>query len=271
MRLLCWNVQWCRGLDGEVNPARIAAYAQGAGADLACFQEVASNFPDLPGSRGEDQPVALWKALPQFEPVAGWGVDVPSRTGMRMRFGNLILSRLPVQRVLRHSLPWPPAADVPSMPRVAVEAVVQAPFGPLRVITTHLEYYSASHRAAQVRRLQQVLAEGTFERKLAEEPGPFRSYPGSRSAILCGDFNLRPDDPLHAELLAGGLVDAWQALRAGEPHPPTFHLHDRKEGVAPYCCDFVFVTPDLAPRLRAIRVDADNRASDHQPVMVDFL
>ena len=42
---------------------------------------------------------------------------------------------------MRHQLPWPAAPDVQSMPRAAVEVVVQAPFGPLRVTTTHLEYY----------------------------------------------------------------------------------------------------------------------------------
>jgi endonuclease/exonuclease/phosphatase family metal-dependent hydrolase len=39
---------------------------------------------------------------------------------------------------------------------------------------------------------------------------------------------------------------------------------------APYCCDFVFVTRDLAPRIRSVRVDAHTRASDHQPVIVEF-
>ena len=43
-----------------------------------------------------------------------------------------------------------------------------------------------------------------------------------------------------------------------------------KEGVAPYFCDFVFVTPDLVPRLRSMRIDADNRASDHQPIIVEL-
>jgi endonuclease/exonuclease/phosphatase family metal-dependent hydrolase len=270
MRLLCWNVQWCRGLDGEVDPARIAAYARAARADVACFQEIASNFPDLPGSRGEDQPVALWKDLPEYEPVAGWSVDVPSRTGNRMRLGNLILSRLPVQRVLRHSLPWPASAEARSMPRSALEATVQTAFGPLRIVTTHLENNSAAHRAAQVARLKEILEQGSAPRKAVEEPGPFRSYPSGASAIVCGDFNMPPDDPLHAELLAGGLVDAWQALHPGEPHPPTFRLHESSPGTAPRCCDFVFVTADLAPRLRSIRIDAQSRASDHQPVSVEL-
>ena len=156
------------------------------------------------------------------------------------------------------------------MPRVAVEAVVQAPFGPLRVITTHLEYYSAEHRAAQVARLEAVLREAVAPRQEVREPGPFRSQAAPESSILCGDFNLPPDDPLHWEITRMGFVDAWQALHRGTPHPPTFRLHERREDQSPYCCDYVFVTPDLAPRLQSIRIDADNRASDHQPVIVEL-
>ena len=271
MRLLTWNVQWCRGVDGKVDPERIAAEARRiAEPDVACFQEIASSFSDLAGSKGEDQPVVLWRALPQYEPVVGWAVDVPGPKDTRKRFGNMILSRLPVARVLRHSLPWPAAPDVPSMPRVAVEAIVQAPFGPVRVITTHLEYYSREHRAAQIARLAQVRLEAQAERKRVDEPGTYYSLPGPSSVILCGDFNLRPDDPLHRAILDIGFVDAWQALHPGEPHAHTFKLYEREEGESPYCCDFVFVTPDLAPRLASIRVDSENQASDHQPVIVEF-
>ena len=279
MRLLCWNIQWCRGLDGIVDPARIAAEARRVDADLICLQEVACNFPDLAGSRGEDQPHVLMHALPEYEGCLVSGVDLPApagekgatageksaTAGRRSRFGNLILSRFKVGRVLRHSLPWP-AADVPTMPRAAVEAVVEAPFGPVRIITTHLEYYSGEHRAAQVERLREVLSEGSEQGKT---DGPFRAMPSSRSAILCGDFNLPPHDPLHARMTKS-FVDAWQALHPGAPHPHTFRVHERDEGESPYCCDYVFVTEDLVPRLLSIRIDAQNRASDHQPVIVDF-
>jgi endonuclease/exonuclease/phosphatase family metal-dependent hydrolase len=272
MRIVSWNVQWCRGVDGKVDPARIAAELRRiADPDVACLQEIASGFDGLPGSRGEDQPEALARELPQWEPVAGWAVDVPGAGRARKRFGNMILSRLPVGRVLRHSLPWPASADVPSMPRIAVEATVMAQFGPVRVVSTHLEYYSAEHRAAQIARLAQLRLEWQGERKLVEEEGPFRSLPGSASAIVCGDFNLPAEDPLHAEIVALGFVDAWEALNPGVAHPPTFRVHDRQKGESPYCCDFVFVTPDLAPRLKSIGIDADNQASDHQPVIVELL
>jgi len=262
MRLVCWNVQWCRGLDGTVDPARIAAELRRFDPDVICLQEVAANFPDLPGSSGEDQPHTLMHALPEYEGCLVSGVDLPAKNGRRSRFGNVILSRLKVGRVLRHSLPWPPR-EGPSMPRTAVEAVIDAPFGPVRIITTHLEYYSRTHRAAQVERLRQICDEGSGGGK---EDGAFRATPWPRSVIACGDFNMPPEDPL----LGGFLVDAWQSLHPGKPHPHTFRVHERAEGESPYCCDYVFVTRDLAPRLRSIRVDTENRASDHQPVIVEL-
>ena len=156
------------------------------------------------------------------------------------------------------------------MPRVAVEAIVDAPIGMLRIVSTHLEYYSAEHRAAQIARLAALQVEWLAERKPVDEKGPFRSQPSPAGTIVCGDFNLPPDDPLHRQILDAGFVDAWEALHPAAPHPPTFRLHERDEGESPYCCDYVFVTPDLVPRLRSIRIDAANRASDHQPVTVEL-
>jgi endonuclease/exonuclease/phosphatase family metal-dependent hydrolase len=276
MVLLSWNVQWCRGLDGAVSPARIAAEARRlADPDVACLQEIAAGFAELPGSRGEDQPQELARGFAAHSSAYGWGVDLPAESG-RKRFGNLLLSRLPMGRVLRHCLPWPAAADTPSMPRVALEALVEAPFGTLRVITTHLEYYSSTHRAAQVERLRELHVEACSEKLPVTEPGPFQNPGRPASAVLCGDFNLPPDDPLHGRMVEPFLqripsfVDAWQALHPGKPHPHTFRVHEREAGESPYCCDFVFVTEDLVPRLRSIRVERATRASDHQPVILEL-
>jgi endonuclease/exonuclease/phosphatase family metal-dependent hydrolase len=255
MRLLTWNVQWCRGIDGVVDPGRIASEVRRlADPDVACFQEVTS---------GE-----LAAHFPEYQAFYVAGVDVAAEGGGRSRFGNLLLSRLPVGRVRRHSLPWPPSPEAPSMPRVALEAVIEAPFGALRVTTTHLEYYSAEHRAAQIGRLRALHAEACSERRTLDEPGPFRSAPLPQSAIVCGDFNLPPEDPLHERLLQFGFADAWQAVNPGAPHPPTFRLHERAAGESPFCCDYVFVTADLVPRLRAVAVDRETQASDHQPLIV---
>ena len=276
MRLITWNVQWCRGIDGVVDPARIAHEARRiADPDVLCLQEINVGFADLPGSQGEDQLDALRREFPGYSVFFASAVDVPGNEGARKRFGNLIASRFPVGRVMRHALPWP-RTNAPSMPRAALEAIIQAPFGPLRVITTHLEYFSSGHRAAQIERLRELHCETNRETTAEESEGPFAPLPHPDSAVLCGDFNMPPDDPLRAQFLEAfldrtpKLVDAWQALHPAEPHPHTFRVHERKEDQSPYCCDFVFVTEDLAARLRSIAVDADNRASDHQPVIVEL-
>ena len=274
MRLLQWNIQWCRGTDGVVDPARIARVARElCDPDVCCFQEVAVNFPALAGSAGEDQVALLGAAFPGFSAHFAWAVDVPDGRSGRRRFGNLILSRLPVRRVLRHSLPWPAHDDVPSMPRVALEAVVEAPWGALRVTTTHLEYYSAPQRAAQVARLCEIEAEARAHAAARPaqryDSGPFHPFERPAASILCGDFNMRPDDPLVAQLQQSWR-DAWRVARPGVAQSPTFGVFDAQFASEPYCCDFLFVSEDLAPRLAAVRVDSDCRASDHQPVIAEF-
>jgi endonuclease/exonuclease/phosphatase family metal-dependent hydrolase len=143
MKLITWNVQWCRGVDTIVDPARIVAEARRlADFDVLCLQEIADNYPDprLAGSDGEDQFARLHALLPGFTAVPAVAVDQPGDDGRRRRFGNMILSRLPVRQVYRHPLPYPCEPGVPGMPRVAVEAVVGTATGDVRVITTHLEY-----------------------------------------------------------------------------------------------------------------------------------
>ena len=267
MVLLSWNVQWCRGIDGRVDPQRIAAEAKRlADPDVLCLQEIAVDFPEMEGSSGENQVEELKKHLPGYQAFFAPAVDLPGRHGRR-QFGNLVLSRLPAGRVMRHLLPWPAAPDVQSMPRAVVEVVVEAPFGPLRVMTTHLEYYSTEHRAAQIARLRELHQEACSDKKAVKEPGSYESFMRASSALICGDFNLKPEDPHHRRMLDSGFVDAWQALNPGKPRQATFHLHD---GQPPYCCDYMFLTPDLVPRLRSIRIDTATQASDHQPVIVEL-
>ena len=217
MQLLQWNIQWCRGIDGRVDPARIARVAKElCDPDVCCFQEVADNYDSLAGSSGEDQPSLLQKLFPGYSAHFAWAVDVPDGKGGRRRFGNLILSRLPVRRVFRHSLPWPPENGVPNMPRVAIEAVIQAPWGLVGVITTHLEYYSSKQRAAQVGRLCDLQAEGNLHSKSkpAEtyKAGPFEPFPRPASSILAGDFVvLGPGPAREGDVVA--IVDPLDSSR----------------------------------------------------------
>ena len=282
MKLVTWNIQWCRGCDGRVDPRRIVDHARAfADFDILCLQEVAANFPTLKGSEGEDQFALLAALLPGFTPVVATPVDVAAPDGSRRTFGNMILSRLPVAQVLRVQLPWPADPAVRSMPRMLLEGVVLTSFGPLRVMTTHLEYYSQTQRALQIEALRAHHAEACGhaldDRARSDSGDPFQAQPHTLSAILTGDFNLRPEDPLHARMTAPSadarapaFVDAWQFLQPGQGQPATLGVHDRDQWPDPFACDFIFATADLLPRLRAVAVDATTAASDHQPVLVEL-
>ena len=144
MQLITWNVQWCRGIDLAVDAARNVAEAKRlADFDVLCLQEIADNYPDprLGGNDTSDQFARLAALLPDYTAIPGVAVDQPGDDGRRRRFGNMILSRLPVVQVYRYLLPYRFDAGVPGMPRIAVEAIIRTPSGDVRVITTHLEYY----------------------------------------------------------------------------------------------------------------------------------
>ena len=283
MNFLTWNIQWGCGLDGRVDLERIVRTARTmADFDLLCVQEVADNFPGLEGNDERDQFAELGRLLAGYTRIQGYGVDVLGEGGRRRRFGNAIFSRYPVLSARRHAMPWPSDPAKRTMPRVAVEATVSAPMGPVRVTTTHLEYYSEEQRRAQVRRLrnlhdeacQRAMAAPRYENN--ESNVTFDPTPQTTAAILCGDFNFPPENTARQEvqspLARGGPAyrDAWEHLNPGVAHPPTFCVHDHSFSKKPYCCDFVFVSQDLSPKLRKVSVNTATQDSDHQPVLVEL-
>ncbi|MGE5640883.1 MAG: endonuclease/exonuclease/phosphatase family protein, partial [Clostridia bacterium] len=135
--IVTWNIQNGKGCDGRFDLARIARVAKAMGeADVYCFQEIARHDPLF--DSGKDQVQELGALFSGFSCIFG-----PALTRGERQYGNLILSRLPVLQSFVHLLPHPAEGGIKHMQRVAIEAVVQAKNGPLRVVTTHLEYYSA--------------------------------------------------------------------------------------------------------------------------------
>ena len=278
MHLITWNIQWGRGCDGRVDLGRIVNHARAlADFDVLCLQEVADNFPSLKGNDDDNQFAALAALLPGYTAIEGIAIDLPGGQ-RRRRFGNMVLSRLPVRQVYRHLLPSPPDPSVKNMRRMLLEVVIEAPFGLVRVMTTHLEYYSAVQRAAQAEALRALHAEACADARayveLDSSEGTFRSMPRPASAVITGDFNFKPDDPLHALLQQpygdGSLPlrDAWTTRWPGIAHPPTLGVYDRKQWPEPYASDYIYVSADLLPRIADVRVDGQTQASDHQPVLL---
>ena len=279
MKLVTFNTQWCRGLDGAVDPRRIVEAARAlADFDALCLQEVAHNYPGLPGDAGHDQPALLEALLPGFRLFFGAAVHEFTKDG-ESRFGNCVATRLPVRQVQHHPLPYPADAGVPSMPRMCTVVTVDAPgLGLVRIMATHLEFYSKVQRMAQARALRelhlQYSAQAAEPPQASDDGSPFRTKAHTAQAVLCGDFNLEPHEPEHRAITepAGActLHDAWEVLHGDTPRPPTFCVFDRTYGPEPIACDFVFVTGTLAPRVRRFAVDGETRVSDHQPVCVEF-
>ena len=282
MILITWNIQWCLGVDGIVDPQRIVEHARAMGDfDVLCVQEVARNYPGLAGSSGEDQFRLLAELMPGFTAIEGVAVDEHYAEGGRREFGNMILSRYPVIQVLRHLLPWPADPEVPTMPRIAIEAVLKTPSGPLRVTTTHLEYHSALQRDAQVERIRQIQIEATQHAADIwhedKRGGPFETKARGPSGILTGDFNYEVGEAIHTRLqapLTSGApryVDAWPIANPGRAHAPTAGVFDKVQWKnREFCCDFICVTEDLVPRIRRVAVDLQTAASDHQPVLLEL-
>ena len=178
MKLITWNVQWFCGLDDVVSVQRIVDEACAmADFDVLCLQEVAVDYPQLTGDAGFDQVARLQQLLPGFEVCFGAAVDELGREGRRQRFGNLLATRLPLAQLQHYPLPYPDDAGVRSMPRMCTVATVLAPWGPLRVMTTHLEFYSERQRMAQAQALLDIHAQACRQaahESLPQCPNPAR-------------------------------------------------------------------------------------------------
>lgn len=284
MKIITWNVQWFCGLDGIVDIARVVNVARDmADFDVICMQEVAVNYPRLDGDASHDQAAILKALLPGFDVFFGAAVDELAPDGQsRQRFGNLVASRLPVAQVQHYALPYPAdAADVGvrSMPRSCTSATVMTEFGAVRVMTTHLEFYSPAMRMAQAQELLRLHAQGCALAKfppMQDDTGSaFQSKPHTSHCILTGDFNFEPTANEYALLQstqtpASRLLDAWQIANPEQAHEPTFRLHDRRYGPEPICCDFVFVSDTLAANVKRVEVNSTTTVSDHQPVLLEL-
>lgn len=280
MRILSWNIQWGRGADGRADLHRTIERIRACGAlDAICLQEVARNWPGLKGqARPIDGPAALAAAFPRHTMLWAPGLERGDGAGGSWGFGNLMLLAGPVGQIWRRLLPAPPDPAERSMQRVCLEAVLERPGAELRLMTTHLEYYSTLQRRAQVAALRswqvEVIAEGAQAR--SPRADSLFGAPGRpTAAVLCGDLNFAPEAPEMAMLTAADddpapWSDAWRVVHGNAAHDPTVGLHGAEWPDHRYCCDYFFVTPELESRLRGIEVLSDTPASDHQPVLLDL-
>ncbi len=222
--LATYNLHRCVGRDRRFDPQRTLAVLRELDADAIALQELQWN-PD-------DARHLLEEFARELGCVALAGQTLVQPQG---RYGNAILSRIPVRESERIGLGVPGRE-----PRGAIDAVLDSHAGPLRLIATHLGLAPAERRE-QTRRLLARLD------TLADCP-----------TVLLGDLN---------EWFPWGRPHRWLTRRFGHaPAPPSF---PSRRPV--FALDRILVRP--SGMLRDVRVHASERAriaSDHLPVRAEI-
>jgi endonuclease/exonuclease/phosphatase family metal-dependent hydrolase len=223
LRVATWNIdRGRREPTGEVDLTAVLAGVRSLDADLLALQEVdqADQAPMIAEALGLGPDQFLW-----YAPALAGDDSAPA-------YGNLLLSRLPLEKV--QDMPFPADGDDQ---RSALIATVQVGSRPLTVANTHL----SSTEEDNVRQLREL------QRRMAALPAPH---------LLLGDLNL-PSAALVEALRRG-----WKKIGDG----PTFPNHQPTEQL-----DHVLYNDPggvLRPR-GAARVVA-TPVSDHRALVVDL-
>jgi endonuclease/exonuclease/phosphatase family metal-dependent hydrolase len=228
LRVLTYNIHHGRGLDNQVSLPRIAAVINSVHPDLVALQEVDSGTER---TNRVDQPHELAR-LTGLQAV--FGDNIPYQGG---RYGNAVLSRLPILRHENHRLP----SHYPKEQRGVLEVEVELPGGqPLLFFVTHFDY----RRLYDRERLDSV---HTVNDLIVTRP--------HRLALLAGDLNARANSTVLTEL-----GKSWR--RTNHPVLPTYPASFPIRQI-----DYVLVRPACRWRVREVMVLAEATASDHRALL----
>ncbi|WP_374442405.1 endonuclease/exonuclease/phosphatase family protein [Stella sp.] len=237
-RILTYNVHRCRGGDGRLSPARVAAVIAEHAPDIVALQEV-----DVGRRRsgGVDQAGEIAREL---------GMQIhfhPAYHVLEERYGDAILTGHPSRIVRAANLPG--LQHYPGLePRGALWAEIDLGAHRLQVVNAHIG----------------LLA---YERKLQVQAllGPeWTGHPACTDpTILLGDFNAVPRSRAYRRM-AERFRDAQRAT--GSVPRPTFPAR-----LPVIRIDHVFVSPSVRVlRTEVVRGALARVASDHLPLLVEF-
>lgn len=283
MKLVTYNTQYGVGRDGRFDLDRIAREVEGA--DVIALQEVTRNFAR---NGGVDMIDGLAALLPGYFTAFGPAMDLDFGAtdgagrplNKRFQFGNMVLSRFPIIASRNLLLPRTLRFSRGNLQRSALEALIIAPSGPIRIYSVHLDHISATERALQIAHLKERAfaypAEGGAISGAAEYGFP--EPPRPEAFVLMGDFNMDRFSPEYT-LMVGEQDDAAQAsgtdpvdvysLGDGLPDGAVSWVDDTKPETN-RLIDFAFVERNLAGRVGKIRIDRDAEGSDHLPVWFEL-
>lgn len=238
LRVLVYNIHAGKDAAGVDNLERVAALVREVDADVVLLQEVDRGTTR---SGGVDQPAQLARMGGRH---AAFGRTLDYQGG---EYGIAVLSRWPVagQAVTPLKVEPPQARSGGSYePRGALRVDVTAPWGPLRVVNTHLDASREDRWRAQEVRGVLAVADSMKAR--------------GGLLLIGGDFNSEPASAVQAELRRGGLRDAWAECGRGDSL--TYPADRPVKRI-----DYLYLTGTA--RCVEARV-LDSQASDHRALLV---
>lgn len=282
MKLVTLNIQYSFGRDGVSDLTRQADLV--ADADIIAFQEVERHWAR---TGDQDQAALLAGQLDDRYHAYGPGLDVDAsqRAGSRVinrrrQFGVMTLSRWPILSARNFPLPKIDDGITMNTATSALETVIAAPGGPIRLINLHLSHVSPRERLLQLEALKTVLDRAGAEGGVwsGSDPEDVSWHNGESpppmplDCIVMGDFNAEPgsDEWRFATSPNGlGLIDSHMA--APQKSGNTTFFRDPAQGAeTDMRIDFIMISPPHLARLRSSHIDEATRYSDHQPVWIDL-
>ena len=225
LRLITYNIHQCIGRDGNEDFSRVAAVLREINGDIVALQEVTSH-----DDKSADM-LAYLATATGMQPVAGFTLQQAGG-----RYGNALLSRLPLIAVKRFDISIPKRE-----PRGVIEALFQAENQQLMVWATHLGL-GMRERHRQVDRLLQIVdAAGADLGVLLGDLNEWLIWSRCLQAI-CRHFPLT--------LSPATFPASWPVLKL----------------------DRIWVNKaEISMTLRAHKTATSQAASDHLPLVADLL
>ena len=281
LSIVSYNTQYCTGLDGKTSVDRIAGEVRHC--DIIGLQEI-----DRLWKRTEmqDQVKRLSELFEDRYIFFGPAIDVDASIRLkddkienrRRQFGNMVISRWPIEQARVHLLPKQNLKNRFSLQRSAIDAVIDTPEKRIRLLCTHLGHASDKERLEQIRSLKNIIQTGRAQGSTITGPqddlwelGEFlQEIP--KDTLLLGDFNMTPDSDEYQVLIGtensdestiDGLSDLWKMHHGGEGGLTMFDKNPRR-------LDYIFASNGFAEALQEIRVIEEAAGSDHKPVMAVF-
>ena len=239
LRVMTYNIHSCIGMDGKLSPERIA-------------RVIAYHKPDVVALQELDVGQARTGSVDQVRRIAT-SLEMhfhfhPARYVGEERFGNAVLSHLPMRLIKSGSLPS--LASRPELEsRGALWVAVDFNGVKIQIINTHLGLLPRE-RHVQV---QALLGEDWLEHPDCRPP-----------VVLCGDFNARPSSAICRDLRQR-LHDAQLELSQHRPRSTFFGRFPTAR------IDHIFIDPSIeVMEIEVPTAELSRLASDHLPLIVEM-